>query len=84
MSALVGHLGVTLVWDRTGGDIPPAPFARFPVFDSFVPGPSNAPSQGAVARVLRISIPKGGGTPEQMAAREYAKARGVKLIITEE
>ncbi|MGO9045869.1 MAG: hypothetical protein ACLQFW_03125 [Xanthobacteraceae bacterium] len=88
LSALVGHLGVTLVWDRTGGDIPPAPFARFPVFDSFVPGPSNAPSQGAVARVLRISIPRGGGTPEQMAAleaaREYAKARGVKLIITEE
>jgi len=38
--------------------------------------------------VLRISIPRGGGTPEQMAAleaaREYAKARGVKLIITEE
>jgi fructoselysine-6-P-deglycase FrlB-like protein len=38
--------------------------------------------------VLRIAIPKGGGTPEQMAAleaaREYAEARGVKLVIVEE
>jgi hypothetical protein len=38
--------------------------------------------------VLRITIPRGGGTPEQMAeieaAREYAEARGVKLIIVEE
>ena len=71
-----------------GGDILPAPFARFPVYDSFVPGSSNAPSQGAITRVLRIAIPKGGGTPEQMAAleeaRKYAEARGVKLVIVEE
>jgi hypothetical protein len=88
LSALVRHLSATLIWDRTGGDIRPAPFARFPVYDSFVPGPSNAPSEGGITRVLRIAIPKGGGTPEQMAAleaaHEYAEARGVKLVIVEE
>ena len=87
--ALFRHLGFALIWgDPVGGDIPPAPFARFPVYDSFVPGSSNAASQGAITRVLRIAIPKGGGTPEQMAAleeaRKYAEARGVKLVIVEE
>ena len=87
--ALFRHLGFELIWgDPVGGDIPPAPFARFQVYDSFVPGSSNAPSQGAITRVLRIAIPKGGGTPEQMAAleeaRKYAEARGVKLVIVEE
>jgi len=87
--ALLRHLGFVFIWgDPVGGDIPPAPFARFPVYDSFVPGPSSGPSQGATTRVLRITIPRGGGTPEQMAeieaAREYAEARGVKLIIVEE
>ena len=88
LPAVVRHLSATFIWDRTGGDIPPAPFARFPVYDSFVPGSSNASPQDAIKRVLRIAIPKGGGTPEQMAAleaaREYAEARGVKLVIVEE
>jgi hypothetical protein len=38
--------------------------------------------------VLRIAIPRGGGTPEQMAeleaARKYADECGVKLVIVEE
>jgi hypothetical protein len=89
LPALFRHLGFALIWgDPVGGDIPPAPFARFPVYDSFVPGSSNASSQESIKRVLRIAIPKGGGTPEQMAAleaaREYAEARGVKLAIVEE
>jgi hypothetical protein len=43
--ALLRHFGFVFIWgDPVGGDIPPAPFARFPVYDSFVPGPSNGPS----------------------------------------
>jgi hypothetical protein len=38
--------------------------------------------------VLRIAIPRGGGTPEQMAelgaARKYADECGVTLVIVEE
>jgi hypothetical protein len=87
--ALFRHLGFTLIWgDPVGGDIAPALFARFPVYDSFVPSSSSEPSPGGVTSVLRIAIPKGGGTPEQMAAfeaaREYARERGVKLVIVEE
>jgi hypothetical protein len=87
--ALFRHLGFTLIWgDPVGGDIAPALFARFPVYDSFVPRSPKEPSQGAIDRVLRIAIPKGGGTPEQMAAleaaRDYARERGVKLVIVEE
>jgi hypothetical protein len=87
--ALVRHLGFTLIWgDPVGADIAPALFARFPVYDSFVPRSPEEPSQGGIDRVLRIAIPKGGGTPEQMAAleaaRDYARERGVKLIIVEE
>jgi hypothetical protein len=83
------HLGFTFIWgDPVGGDIPPALFARFPVYDSFVPRRSDAPSHGGVARVLRIAIPRGGGTPEQMAelgaARKYADECGVTLVIVEE
>jgi hypothetical protein len=89
LPALVRHFGFTFIWgDPVGGDIAPAPFARFPVYDSFVPGAPDAAPHQAIERVLRIAIPKGGGTPEQIAAleaaRQYADARGVKLVIVEE
>ncbi len=86
--ALVRHLGFTFIWgDPVGGDIPPAPFARFPTVDSVSSSPGAA-LQSITRRVLNIVIPKGSGTAEQKAAieaaRERAKSLGVELVITEE
>jgi hypothetical protein len=85
--ALFRHLGFKFIWDDpVGGDIPPAPFARFPVIDSFTAPPRDAPTL-TFKRTLNIVIPKGSATPELSAAieaaREKAKAAGVDLIITE-
>ena len=86
--ALFRHLGFKFIWgDPVGGDIPPSPFARFPTIDAVTPGPPGAAPQPVIGRVLNIVIPKGSGTPEQLAAieaaRERAKKSGVQLIITE-
>jgi hypothetical protein len=88
LPALIRTLSTSLTRGRVRGDIPPTPFARFPVYDSYGPAAATGSSPEAMKRVLRIAIPKGGGTPEQMAAleaaRQYAETRGVKLVIVEE
>jgi hypothetical protein len=86
---LCRHIGFKFIWgDPVGGDIPPQPFARFPVWDDFRPKGSGETPQAVDRRALNIVIPKGSGTPEQLAAieaaRERAKSLGVDLIVTEE